>query len=109
MENLLFTVKPEHLKEIDLPPVNSLMASAKASMDSMSKLFVGSSYKQEVETQYCKTVPNYSESINFVFPLTQKEIALTRMSMSGFLQARSAKATLDFCPPDRSFIIMVCA
>ena len=50
MENLLFTVKPEHLKEIDLPPVNSLMASAKASMDSMSKLFVGSSYKKEVET-----------------------------------------------------------
>ena len=26
-----------------LPPVNSLMASARASMDSMSKLFVGSS------------------------------------------------------------------
>lgn len=30
-----------------LPPVNSLMASARASMDSMSKLFVGSSYNRD--------------------------------------------------------------
>lgn len=55
------------------PPLYSLMASAKASIDSISRLLVGSS----------------------------------RINTSGPLRHSSASATRAFCPPDKSFILII--
>lgn len=50
----------------NLPPLYSLMASDKASMDSMSRLLVGSSLKmkqeaKEIQTIYYIFIPNLSD------------------------------------------------
>ena len=75
-QELSDTKKIDHITIVLLAvPWYSVMASAKASIDSMSRLFVGSS----------------------------------RMTTSGADNVNSARATLDFWPPDKSFIAMVWA
>lgn len=76
---------------VDSPPLYSLTASPRASMDSMSKLLVGSSCGGGVprvsgRTPAC-TVPAPQSS------------SLTKMRTSGSRQASSANTTRAFCPP----------
>ena len=46
---LFFKTLKDHTHILFLPPVNSFMASASASIDSMSKLLVGSSWRKNIK------------------------------------------------------------
>lgn len=78
----------------DSPPLYSLMASPRASIDSMSRLLVGSSYGEEAYRNQVLTTPTFPG----VSPAPQPH-SLTKMRTSGSRQASSANTTRAFCPP----------
>ncbi len=100
---IYFQSSTESVIILYLPPLNSFRASAKASMDSMSKLLVGSSCEVGWEEHKSRDFSYY------IIVKSSVRFKLTMINISGCIKASSAKTTLAFWPPDRSRILIVWA